>query len=88
MTAATYGSASSVPVFAVNAQGQLTSVTNTAIAIANTAVSGLGTMSTQNASSVAITGGSIDNATIGATTATTGTFTTVTATTGISGGTF
>ena len=88
VTAATYGSASSVPVFAVNAQGQLTSVTNTAIAIANTAVSGLGTMSTQNASSVAITGGSIDNATIGATTATTGTFTTVTATTGISGGTF
>ena len=88
VTASTYGSASSVPVFAVNAQGQLTSVTNTAIAIANTAVSGLGTMSTQNANSVAITGGSIDNATIGATTATTGKFTTVTATTGIFGGTF
>ena len=34
VTAATYGSASSVPVFAVNAQGQLTSVTNTSIAIA------------------------------------------------------
>jgi hypothetical protein len=33
VTAATYGSASSVPVFAVNAQGQLTSVTNTSIAI-------------------------------------------------------
>jgi hypothetical protein len=88
VTASTYGSASSVPVFAVNAQGQLTSVTNTPIAIANTAVSGLGTMSTQNANSVAITGGSIDNATIGATTATTGKFTTVTATTGIFGGTF
>jgi hypothetical protein len=33
VSAATYGSASSVPVFAVNAQGQLTSVTNTSIAI-------------------------------------------------------
>lgn len=125
--AATYGSAAAVPVFAVNAQGQLTSVTNTNIAIngnqitsgtvgssyisgnysgitgvgtiatgtwhgseitvpyggtgassftagylkadaqnpfttvatiPNTDISGLGTMSTQNASSVAITGGS------------------------------
>lgn len=80
VTAATYGSASSVPVFAVNAQGQLTSVTNTAIAIANTAVSGLGTMSTQNANAVAITGGAVDGATIGATTATTGRFTTVSTT--------
>lgn len=33
VSASTYGSASSVPVFAVNAQGQLTSVTNTSIAI-------------------------------------------------------
>jgi hypothetical protein len=33
VTANTYGSASAVPVFAVNAQGQLTSVTNTNIAI-------------------------------------------------------
>jgi hypothetical protein len=45
-------------------------------------------MSTQNAGSVAITGGTIDGATIGATTASTGKFTTVTATTGIFGGTF
>ena len=67
VTATTYGSASSVPVVAVNAQGQITSATNTAIAIANTAVSGLGTMSTQNANSVAITGGNIDGTTIGAT---------------------
>lgn len=34
VSASTYGSASVVPVFAVNAQGQLTSVTNTSIAIA------------------------------------------------------
>ena len=49
VTAATYGSASQVPVFAVNAQGQVTSVTNTNIAIAYTAVSGLGTAATLNA---------------------------------------
>ena len=40
VTATTYGSASQVPVFAVNAQGQLTSVTNTSIAISGSAVSG------------------------------------------------
>ncbi|CAB4213966.1 hypothetical protein UFOVP1457_11 [uncultured Caudovirales phage] len=39
-TAGTYGSASSVPVFATNAQGQVTSVTNTTIAIAGSAVTG------------------------------------------------
>jgi hypothetical protein len=39
-TAATYGSASQVPVFTTNAQGQVTSVTNTSIAIAGSAVSG------------------------------------------------
>jgi hypothetical protein len=40
VSANTYGSASSVPVFAVNAQGQLTSVTDTNIAISGAAVSG------------------------------------------------
>jgi hypothetical protein len=40
-TAGTYGSASSVPVLTTNASGQVSSVTNTAIAIANTQVSGL-----------------------------------------------
>lgn len=40
VTAATYGSASTVPVIAVNAQGQATSVTNTNIAINGSAVSG------------------------------------------------
>jgi hypothetical protein len=38
-------------------------------------ISGLGTMSTQNANAVAITGGTINGATIGATTASTGAFT-------------
>lgn len=85
VTAATYGSASSVPVVAVNAQGQITSATNTAIAIANTAVSGLGTMSTQNANNVAITGGAINGTTVGATTAAAITGTTITATSDFSG---
>ena len=39
-TAGTYGSASAVPVFVTNAQGQVTSVTNTNIAISGSAVSG------------------------------------------------
>ena len=55
VTATTYGSASQVPVFAVNAQGQLTTVTNTSIAIASGAVSGLAasaTTDTTNASNI------------------------------------
>jgi len=68
--------------------GNGTSTMTASTTIPNTAITGLGTMSTQNASSVAITGGAIDGATVGATTASTGRFTTVTATSGISGGTF
>jgi hypothetical protein len=79
VTAATYGSASSVPVVAVNAQGQVTSATNTTIAIANTQVSGLGTMSTQNANSVTITGGSLNGTNIGGSVAGDGTFDILTA---------
>jgi len=84
-TAGTYGSASSVPVFVTNASGQVSSVTNTAIAIANTQVSGLGTMSTQNANAVAITGGTINGTTVGATTAAAVTGTTITANTQFTG---
>lgn len=60
----------------------------TLLAIANTDVSGLGTMSTQNANGVAITGGALDNATLGATTrssvkGTTGDFNSTLAVTGV-----
>ena len=86
VSANTYGSASAVPVIAVNAQGQITSATTTTIAITNTQVSGLGTMSTQNANAVAITGGTIDGTTIGGTTAGAVTATTFTgAGTGLTG---
>ena len=85
VTALTYGSASAVPVIAVNAQGQITSATTTTIAITNSQVSGLGTMSTQNANSVAITGGSINGTTIGVSTAAAITGTTITANTSFSG---
>ena len=84
-TAGTYGSASSVPVFVTNASGQVSSVTNTAISIANTQVSGLGTMSTQNANAVTITGGTINGTTIGGTTAAAVTGTTITANTQFTG---
>jgi len=49
--------------------------------IPNTDITGLGTMSTQNANSVAVTGGAIDGTTIGATTAAAVTGTTITAST-------
>jgi hypothetical protein len=59
VTAGSYGSSSQTLIATVNAQGQLTSLSETSIAITNTQVSGLGTMSTQSASNVDITGGSI-----------------------------
>jgi hypothetical protein len=87
VAAGSYGSASSTLSASVNAQGQLTSLSSQPIAIASTQVSGLGTMSTQNANNVSITGGSIsgvsfsldsiDNTPIGATTPSTGAFTTL-----------
>ena len=55
VSAASYGSASSVATFTVNAQGQLTAASNTAIAIASGAVSGLAasaTTDTTNASNI------------------------------------
>jgi hypothetical protein len=86
VTAAAYGSASKTLTATVNAQGQLTVLADTNIAISNTQVSGLGTMSTQAASAVAITGGTIDGVTIGGVTAGAVTATTFTgAGTGLTG---
>lgn len=75
-----YGSAGAVATFVVNGKGLITVAGSVPIAITNTQVSGLGTLSTQNASAVVITGGAIDNTPIGATTPATIKGTTVTAT--------
>jgi len=85
VSAGAYGSASKTLTATVNAQGQLTVLAASDIAIANTQVSGLGTMSTQAASSVAITGGTINGTTIGGTTAGAVTGTTITANTQFTG---
>lgn len=82
VTAASYGAASKTLTATVNAQGQLTALADTPIAITNTQVSGLGTMSTQNASSVAVTGGNINGTVIGGSTPAAGTFTSVATSTG------
>jgi len=67
-----------------------TTAFTTVSSIPSSDITGLGTMASQNANSVAITGGSINGTTIGASTAAAITGTTITATTyvGISGGTF
>lgn len=82
VSANSYGASNKTLTATVNAQGQLTALADTAIAIANTQVSGLGTLSTQDANNVAITGGAINGTTIGASTAAAGTFTSVTTSTG------
>jgi hypothetical protein len=80
VTAGTYGSASTVPQFTVLASGQISNATNVPITIPYTSVTGLGSMATQNASAVAITGGTIDGTTIGGTTPAAASFTSLTAT--------
>ena len=66
VSAATYGSASSVPVVAFNAQGQATAVTDTPIAISGSAVSGDitgksgGTVAALTAGSYLTSGGTFD----------------------------
>ena len=63
VTAGSYGTATQVSQVTIDAQGRITSASNVTIAIANSAVSGLGTMSTQNANAVTITGGTENNLT-------------------------
>lgn len=61
--AGSYGNASTVATFTVDAYGRLTAAGNTSISISNSAVSGLGTMSTQNSDNVSITGGTVNSIT-------------------------
>lgn len=63
VTAGAYGNASTVSQVTINAQGQVTNAVNVAIVVANSSVTGLGTMATQNANAVVITGGTINSAT-------------------------
>jgi hypothetical protein len=63
VTAGSYGSASETLTATVNAQGQLTALAETAIAITLSQVTDAGTIASQDADDVAITGGSIINLT-------------------------
>lgn len=55
----TYGNATHVSQITIDAQGRSTAASNVAISIPSGNVTGLGTMATQNANAVAITGGNI-----------------------------
>jgi hypothetical protein len=85
VVAGTYGDAGNVATITVNAQGQLTNAVNTAIVVPSSSVTGLGTMATQNATSVAITGGSINGTLIGNATPSNAAFTTLSASGEVSG---
>jgi trimeric autotransporter adhesin len=59
VTPDSYGSANTIATFTVDQQGRLTAASNVTVSITNAEVSGLGTMSTQDASNVNISGGVI-----------------------------
>ena len=63
VTAGSYGSASETLTATVNAQGQLTALADTPIAITLSQVTDAGTIASQDADNVNITGGSIQNLT-------------------------
>lgn len=64
-------------------KGNGTSAMTAVATVPSTDITGLGTMAEQNANAVAITGGTINGTTIGATTPSTGAFTTATASTSL-----
>lgn len=80
VSAGTYGDVTagvvSVPRVTVDSKGRITSVTTQSFS----AAANLGTMASQNANNVSITGGTIDGTTIGGTTRAAGSFTNVTTT--------
>ena len=63
VVAQVYGNSSNVSQVTVDAKGRITSASNVGITIASGNVTGLGTMATQNANSVVITGGTINTVT-------------------------
>jgi hypothetical protein len=67
VTPDTYGDATNVAQFTVDAQGRLTAAANVAISISTANVTGLGTMAVQDANNVAITGGEVSVANVTAT---------------------
>lgn len=90
VAAGNYGSAGAVPSITVDAKGRITAASTVSISITTGQVTGLGTIATQAASNVTISGGSIDGTAIGSTTASSGRFTSLTATGNVSfdGGSF
>jgi hypothetical protein len=64
VTPDTYGDATNVAQFTVDAQGRLTAAANVAISISTANVTGLGTMAVQDANNVAISGGSVNVTTL------------------------
>ena len=61
VTAGIYGNATTVSQVTVDAKGRVTTAANVIISIPSGQVTGLGTMATQNANAVAITGGTINS---------------------------